>query len=930
MEAAGPRVFRGPSSFERLDDVEEGDVFVDAPQDAAPPQQLPDVQDVSSCSVSFDTVLEEEAASLSQHWERGDHGGSIAVCLSAGGIRSAACSLGVLWKLAEVGLLRSVDYLSTVSGGGFTGTAYCTHLLDEKAPPPRDPAACDAWHRGVVAKLTDRMQRNCGYFVSFHGSAWAAPADGSSCMPRGVFDVVLLGAVVMVVIAFPLFEIARVAVPTAIYIELLYGRQLRQVFCVQALCSEYVYSSVMHMLQPQVDGDGRREDPYRDHREHFSTMCQPFQDTVDLQDLPEVFLRPWLWFTLPLGIAYLLMQQSGRMCFPRARRLSTDGSLGSSGSSDNMRGQVPGGPEAPGATATLVHHSITKLIRAFFVISIVLNVIVCAIFVMQQVDWRLWMWTDNLPDGRSFRGSWRPSFCACLLNVPSTRAVCSSSTFANPEQTWMPLSDLAIRAMQDMYGRNVTEDCLTAGTEEIQRLGRDSRSTRYLLIWILGILLAAFMFGAVSQGTRPASAILTAMLPAALLWVAASICQWKVYGPLTGEDVTLVPANMGRFSVEVWQWTVLGLVVLHSVFVLFYKRLASVSSTYYRICLTRAFYARGRDVPLSALEKRGASIPVLIGGCTLNEFCRPVDPDRHSAFAITPLRMGCARTKYVRTPGSWTLGRAMGISGAALDGAVLTSNNSFLNRLYLRITSAYLGGWVPFDDHGSTWSAAKRSLRTWGPSNRDSWPGMVGLLLWLASFVVATLFDPIEVPEAQMPSGVLSSLGLAHTCAVHRYSLALGFGVIALLFSVCFFGFTGPARVLLCMPLLRSMTSVFKPHYDWRPPPYLRLTDGGLTDKLGLVECLRRRVRWIIVSDSCTDLPTPTLRDLRLALDKARREIGCSFSVGRSATVDVEEEMENYRRREVPFIHLVAIFPPAPPGRSPAHSGTISDIFHIR
>jgi hypothetical protein len=47
--------------------------------------------------------------------------GPAAVCLSGGGIRSATFGLGVLQGLAHVGVLGSIDYLSTVSGGGYIG-----------------------------------------------------------------------------------------------------------------------------------------------------------------------------------------------------------------------------------------------------------------------------------------------------------------------------------------------------------------------------------------------------------------------------------------------------------------------------------------------------------------------------------------------------------------------------------------------------------------------------------------------------------------------------------------------------------------------------------------------------------------------------------------------------------------------------------------
>lgn len=45
-----------------------------------------------------------------------------ALCLSGGGIRSAAFCLGVIQRLAKEGLLSGFDYLSSVSGGGYIGS----------------------------------------------------------------------------------------------------------------------------------------------------------------------------------------------------------------------------------------------------------------------------------------------------------------------------------------------------------------------------------------------------------------------------------------------------------------------------------------------------------------------------------------------------------------------------------------------------------------------------------------------------------------------------------------------------------------------------------------------------------------------------------------------------------------------------------------
>lgn len=51
-----------------------------------------------------------------------------ALCLSGGGIRSAAFGLGVIQALADVGLLKRFHYLSTVSGGGYIG-GWLTRLI---------------------------------------------------------------------------------------------------------------------------------------------------------------------------------------------------------------------------------------------------------------------------------------------------------------------------------------------------------------------------------------------------------------------------------------------------------------------------------------------------------------------------------------------------------------------------------------------------------------------------------------------------------------------------------------------------------------------------------------------------------------------------------------------------------------------------------
>ena len=55
-----------------------------------------------------------------------------ALCLSGGGIRSAAFALGVVQALARMGLLTRFQYLSTVSGGGYLGAWLSRWILDQR------------------------------------------------------------------------------------------------------------------------------------------------------------------------------------------------------------------------------------------------------------------------------------------------------------------------------------------------------------------------------------------------------------------------------------------------------------------------------------------------------------------------------------------------------------------------------------------------------------------------------------------------------------------------------------------------------------------------------------------------------------------------------------------------------------------------------
>lgn len=57
----------------------------------------------------------------------------VGLALSGGGIRSAATNLGILQGLSKSGILQFVDYLSTVSGGGYIGSCLASLLSNNRS-----------------------------------------------------------------------------------------------------------------------------------------------------------------------------------------------------------------------------------------------------------------------------------------------------------------------------------------------------------------------------------------------------------------------------------------------------------------------------------------------------------------------------------------------------------------------------------------------------------------------------------------------------------------------------------------------------------------------------------------------------------------------------------------------------------------------------
>src|SRR6185503_9251999 len=101
-----------------------------------------------------------------------------ALCLSGGGIRSATFALGVLQGLARAGVLGTIDYLSTVSGGGYIGGWFSAWLHREGA----------AGRDGVLQAIDPgRRTHGDGFPPGAHTASRIEPVPhaGFSLAPRG-------------------------------------------------------------------------------------------------------------------------------------------------------------------------------------------------------------------------------------------------------------------------------------------------------------------------------------------------------------------------------------------------------------------------------------------------------------------------------------------------------------------------------------------------------------------------------------------------------------------------------------------------------------------------------------------------------------------------------------------------------------------------
>lgn len=172
-----------------------------------------------SAEVNFvcdqEVVIEAERDYLSL--ENGDTGTGLAI--SGGGIRSASFGMGVMQALANNCILSKIDFMSTVSGGGYLGSALTWALKQGGTEAGTEPENFPLGRKGVYRVETEKVSalnknksdNDLLDFIRLHGS-YLTPTSG--------LDIVSLIAVVarsMVMSLFVYLSILTVVMTLAVW-----------------------------------------------------------------------------------------------------------------------------------------------------------------------------------------------------------------------------------------------------------------------------------------------------------------------------------------------------------------------------------------------------------------------------------------------------------------------------------------------------------------------------------------------------------------------------------------------------------------------------------------------------------------------------------------------------------------------------------------
>jgi hypothetical protein len=138
------------------------------------------------------------------------HKGLTGLALSGGGIRSSTLNLGIIQVLDKIGLFQCLDYLSTVSGGGYVGSSISANYSPPESDEPAPDSTPEEYLEQARSRFPYRHERGTPEPVGFRQLR-----DYSSFLvPKGFIDYmklpvqVIRGIIVNVLVLLPLIILA--------------------------------------------------------------------------------------------------------------------------------------------------------------------------------------------------------------------------------------------------------------------------------------------------------------------------------------------------------------------------------------------------------------------------------------------------------------------------------------------------------------------------------------------------------------------------------------------------------------------------------------------------------------------------------------------------------------------------------------------------
>jgi len=784
--------------------------------------------------LNFKQVLREEAQFIDERRrDRAQEAGQrprFAVALSGGGIRAAAFQAGVLWRLAESGHLKDVDYLAAVSGGAYIASAFASHVAAEK--PPEKASEVDSWYVGVMAKVLCRMQRNAGGFVRDPEQECPPDTGSSGMLPRWLDAPVLTAAVMLTLVINPIELLFVYLVPITEGTQLFFGAALRKAYC---------------------DPDGL-------HPFYVLMQWSAFGKLLTMvMSATVITFVLWLMSNLPL--------------------FSADDQ--SSGKKQNPKGYL------------VIQGSLAFLTR-FIICIVVYMLLLLSVPAVQQFSYPpelLYATTGQylgafcqryvLVNGAKAAGT---------LSSPVGSTIGCANYYQG--KAWFEDDYIvsfyrsAPDVSQTLPGKlrlNTTlareaPDYPVVAAPDSPPAGRPVMSAIFSVLLLLGVISAML----VPFVPELFLGVLSFAGPTVTFGLIVLFVQYRTYGPLTGQPLFW---NWGEYDYTEWERFVYVAIAANFVLAFFFNDFRRVWHWFYSRSLRLNFFEQSRDWRFAEV-KNHAYCPFVVYTGTVSDYKRPGDDTGINEISFSGLHTGGPATGYVRTPNYQTLATCTALSGAGcLDAISLSMVNHLKFRFWLEMLNLSWGDFILFTRRGS---AVARSCRNRvGEKFERSFTWITyrapGCLCW---GVMVSLFWSGLLGARRNAAG-----DCTHSKHVAALGICLALALFALSFLAFLEPLEFLMFNPIIRQMQQATRYCFQ---SYQPPGMLYVTDGGVRDCTAILQLMRRRCERILLvlaaGDPCDELsvlrvameaavedrigsfydPEDPKRDIRIALETFR------------------------------------------------------------